>query len=52
MDDESHFTIEGNEWQQQSYYKSENQPETEDVKTRFPSKVLLWLAVSISEPVF
>jgi hypothetical protein len=59
MDDESFFMVEGNEWQQQSYYESEDHPATEDVelihKTKFPAKVLLWLAVSesgISEPVF
>jgi hypothetical protein len=43
-------------WQQQSYYESENHPETQDVKfirkTKSPAKVLLWLTVSDSEPVF
>jgi hypothetical protein len=42
------FTIDGNEWQQQSYDESEDHPATEDVKfirkTKFPAKVLLWLA--------
>jgi hypothetical protein len=59
MDDESYLTLDGNEWQQQSYYESEDHPATEDVKlickTKFPAKVLLWLAVSesgISKPVF
>jgi hypothetical protein len=59
MDDKSYFTVDGNEWQQQSYYESEDHPATEDVKyvrkTKFSAKVLLWLAVSesgISEPVF
>jgi hypothetical protein len=59
MDDESYFTADGNEWQQQSYYQSEDHSATEAVKiirkTKFPAKVLLWLAVSesgISEPVF
>jgi hypothetical protein len=49
----------GNEWQHHSYYESEDHPTTEDVKfickTKFPAKVLLWLAVSesgISEQVF
>jgi hypothetical protein len=58
MDDEPYFTVEGNKWQQQSYYKPEDYPATEDVKfirkTKFPAKVLLWLAVSesgISKPV-
>jgi hypothetical protein len=27
MDDESYFTVEGNVWQQQSYYESEDHPE-------------------------
>jgi hypothetical protein len=44
MDDESYFTVDGNEWQQQSYYEPEDHP-TEDVKfirkTKFPTKVLL-----------
>jgi hypothetical protein len=59
MDDRSYFTIDGNEWQQQSYYESEDHPATEDAKfnrkTKFSAKVLLWLAVSecgISELVF
>jgi hypothetical protein len=59
MDDESYFTIDGNEWQQQSYYKSEDHPATKDVKfirkNKFLAKVLLWLVVSesgISEPLF
>jgi hypothetical protein len=60
MDDQSYFTVDGNEWQHQRYYKSEDHPATEDVKfirikTKFPVKVLLCLAVSessISEPVF
>jgi hypothetical protein len=45
MDDESYFTVDGNEWQQQSYYVSEDPPATEDNvkfirKTKFPAKVL------------
>jgi hypothetical protein len=32
IDDESYFTVDGNEWQQQSYYESEDNPATEDVK--------------------
>jgi hypothetical protein len=50
MDDKSYFTVDGNEWQEQSSYESEDHPATEDVKY-----VLLWLVVSesgISEPVF
>jgi transposase len=45
MDDESYFTVDGNEWQQQSYYESEDHPAPKDVKfirkTKFPAKVLL-----------
>jgi hypothetical protein len=59
MDDESFFTVDGNVWQQQSYYESEGHPAIEDDKfirkTKFPAKVLLRLAVSesgISKPVF
>jgi hypothetical protein len=51
MDGESYFTVDSNEWQQQSYQESEEHPSIEDVK--FIRK--LWLAVSqsgISEPVF
>jgi hypothetical protein len=48
----SYFTIDGNEWQQQIYYGSEDHPALEDVKfirkTKFPAKVLLWLVVSES----
>jgi hypothetical protein len=58
MDDESYFMVDGSEWQQQSYYESEDHPATEDLKfirkTKFPAKVLLWLVVTesgISEPV-
>jgi hypothetical protein len=44
LNEESYFTLDGNEWQQQSYYVSENHPTTEDVKfickTKFPAKVL------------
>jgi hypothetical protein len=50
MDDESCFMVNRNGWQQQSYYESEDYPATEDVKfilkTKFPAKVLLWLAVN------
>jgi hypothetical protein len=59
VDDESYFTVDVNEWKQQSYDESEDHASTEDVKftrkTKFPAKVLLRLAVSesgISEPVF
>lgn len=59
MDDESYFTVEGNEWQQKYYFESEDQPAPEKFKLikkcKFPAKVLLWVAISengISEPVF
>jgi hypothetical protein len=45
MDDESYFTVDGNGWQQQSYYESEDHPATENVKfirkAKFPAMVLL-----------
>jgi hypothetical protein len=45
MDDESYFKIDGNEWQQQSDFESEDHPATKEVKfirkTKFPAKVLL-----------
>jgi hypothetical protein len=53
MNYESYFTIKDSEWQQQSYYESQDHPATEDVK--FPAKLLLWIAVSeynVSKPVF
>jgi hypothetical protein len=59
MDDETYFTVDGNEWQQQNYYESEDHPATENVKfvrkSKLSAKGLLWLAVSergISGPVF
>jgi hypothetical protein len=55
MDDVFYLTVDGNDWQQQSYYESEDHPATEDVKFIISVKVLLWLTVSessISEPVF
>lgn len=59
MDDESYFTIEGNEWQGDSYYECEGHEIPENVKfktrSKFPKKVLVWLAISesgVSEPVF
>jgi hypothetical protein len=43
MVDESYFTVDGNECQQQSYYESKDHPATDDVKfipkTKFPAKV-------------
>jgi hypothetical protein len=30
---ESHFTVEVNEWRQQNYYESEDQPTSENVQT-------------------
>jgi hypothetical protein len=54
MDEEFYFTVDGIEWQQQSYNESEDHPATEDVKfirkTKFPAKVLLWL--SLEAPQF
>jgi hypothetical protein len=51
--------VEGNEWQQQSFYESEDHPTTGDIKfirkTNFSANVLLWLAVSeygVYETVF
>lgn len=59
MDDESYFTVEGNEWQPKYYFESSSRKAPEKAKfirkTKFPGKVLLWLAISergISEPVF
>jgi hypothetical protein len=41
--DESYFTVDAKEWQQQRHYESEDYPATEDVnllrKTKFPAKV-------------
>jgi hypothetical protein len=48
MNDESYFTVDGNEWQQQSYYETEDHPAKEDVKfirkTKITGKVLLYIA--------
>lgn len=59
MDDESYFTLDGNEWQGNFYFQNANDPIEESVKyvehTKFPKKVLLWLAISprgMSNPVF
>jgi hypothetical protein len=57
MDDESYFTVENNEWQQQSYYESENHPVTESVKfIRLSKFILLFVAGcqwdGVSDPVF
>jgi hypothetical protein len=50
MFDESYFTVDSSEWQQQSYYETEDHPASEGVKflrkSKFSAKVLLWLAVS------
>lgn len=58
MDDESYFTMDGNEWQGQYYYERDDNVDKK-VKyvehTKYPKKVLLWLAISpagMSEPVF
>jgi hypothetical protein len=51
MDDESYCTVVGNEWQQHSYYESNDYKATEDIKfickTKFLAKVLLcgWMSM-------
>lgn len=59
MDDESYFTIDGNEWQENSYYddgRVEINDETRYVSAaKYPQKVLVWLAISskgMSKPLF
>lgn len=59
MDDESYFTLDGNEWQGKHYFEKNDAPVSSEVKyvehKKFPKKVLLWLAISpngMSEPVF
>lgn len=59
MDDETYFTLDGNEWQGKYFYDSPKAQVKEDVKfvehTKFPGKILLWLAISplgMSKPVF
>jgi hypothetical protein len=52
MNDESLFTVEGNEWQQQSFYGFEGHPAIEGVKfirnTKFPARVFCgWMSVSM-----
>jgi hypothetical protein len=32
MDDESYFTVDGNEWQQQNYYESEDHPVSPSIR--------------------
>jgi hypothetical protein len=48
IDDESYFTVDGNEWHQQSYYESEDYPSIEYVKfilkNKFSAKVLVFVA--------
>lgn len=58
MDDESYFTMDGNEWQGKHYFEGKR-PIDDNIKfvehTKFPKKVLLWLAISqhgMSEPEF
>jgi hypothetical protein len=50
--DESYFTVDGNEWELQSYFESEDHPATKNAKfirkTKFPAKVLFWLTVNES----
>jgi hypothetical protein len=36
------FTVDGNEWQHQSYYESEDHPATEDVKFIPPNVPQVW----------
>lgn len=59
MDDESYFTLDGNEWQGKNYFEKSGNVVDVNVKyvehTKFPKKVLLWVAISprgISKPVF
>lgn len=59
MDDESYFTVEGNEWCPKFYFKLPGVDVPDKVKyntkTKFPGKVLLWMAISergVSDPVF
>lgn len=59
MEDESYFTVEGHEWAPKYSFKLPNSKPADNVinitKTKFPGKVLLWLAISeraISDQVF
>lgn len=59
MDDESYFKVEDIEWQPEHYFESSSHKAPQKAnfirKTKFPGKVLLWLAISergISEPIF
>ena len=50
MDDESYFTLDGNEWQGHHYYDTPESVAADHVKisptTKFPEKILVWLAIS------
>ena len=50
MDDETYFTIEVHDWTPKYYFKlSHSNPPpkvTQITKNKFPTKVLLWMAVS------
>lgn len=59
MDDESYFTINGNEWQGKNYGDQKGIEVSDEVKyiskEKYPKKVMVWLALSrygISKPVF
>jgi DNA-binding transcriptional regulator YhcF (GntR family) len=59
MDDESYFTINGNEWQGKNYGYQKGIEVGDEVKyiskEKYPKKVMVWLALSrcgISKPVF
>jgi hypothetical protein len=52
MDDKSYFTVDGNEWQQQSSYESEDHPALEVVKCIRKTKRRFccgWLSVKAAE---
>lgn len=59
MDDESYFTLDGNEWQGEHYFENPNGLVDDKVKyvehTKFPKKVMVWLTISprgMSKPEF
>ena len=50
MDDESYFTLDGNEWQGKFFYDDSTTPVENSVKyitkTKFPKKVMVWVTIS------
>ncbi len=59
IDDESYFTLDGNEWQSQDYYYHESSSTSDEVRyieqQKFTEKVLMWLCISkrgMSKPKF